>query len=195
MKKDYSKVNIYLILFPLAKKVKEFDANEKYLAVKKLKNEIEIYEIPKNIDKVSLDLQEYGILVCTIDPSCVIKEFHLNPKYMNILLVVNYEKILFFVIPENSQKKVKVSPKFIFTKVDIGFESAIFNPFNSHIIASSCLGKTIQIWSVSMPFIQKIFSSDLPAKMKWRNCGKLLGFVDKNSLLKIYDIKKKEFIF
>ena len=195
MKKYYSKVNIYLILFPLVKKVKEFDANEKYLAVKKLKNEIEIYEIPKNIDKGSLDPKEYGILVCIINPSCVIKEFHLNPKYMNILLVVNYKKILFFVIPEKSQEKVIVSPKLTFNKIDIGFESAIFNPFNSHIIASSCLGNTIQIWSVSMPFIQKIFSSDIPSKMKWRNCGKLLGFVDKDYLLKIYDIKKKEFIF
>ena len=31
--------------------------------------------------------------------------------------------------------------------------------------------------------------------MKWRDCGKLLGFVDKINILKIYDISRKKFIF
>ena len=31
--------------------------------------------------------------------------------------------------------------------------------------------------------------------MKFKNCGKLLGFVDQESVLKIYDIFRKGFIF
>ena len=31
--------------------------------------------------------------------------------------------------------------------------------------------------------------------MKWSKCGKFLGFIDSDSILKIYNIIKKEFIF
>ena len=102
---------------------------------------------------------------------------------------------MFFIIPETSQKKEIINPNFVFNKNEFQFNSAIFNPFSSHIIACSCSGNIIQVWSVKGPAIIKIPYSTLATAMKWSKCGKFLGFIDNDSILKIYDIIKKEFIF
>ena len=167
--------------------------NEKYLAIQKEENEIEIYEISLDLDKIKSFPE--GKFLGIIEPSSIIKKFRLNQNYFNILLVVNTEKILFFDISEISQNVEIKEPRFVYEKNVAGFYSAIFNPFNSHIIACSCSNNTIQVWSVKQPFIQKIESYSNVIKMKWRDCGKLLGFVDKINILKIYDISRKKFIF
>ena len=172
----------------LVKNITDYDANEKFLAIKKEENEIEIYEIPMNLDKTDSSLKEYGKIFCIIEPSNDIKEFMLNQNYFNILLVVDYQNISFFIIPENSQKNGIIEPRFVFEKKEAGFNSAVFNPFNSHIVACSCLNNTIQIWSVKQPILRKVECYSNAIKLKWRNCGRLLGFVDKNNILKIYDI-------
>ena len=169
--------------------------NEKYLAVKKRKNEIEIYQIPLEINQAETNLKEYGKLFCTINPSCSIKDFKLNPNYLNILVIVNYQKVLFFDINECSQKKGNANPKFVYDKNEVGFNSIVFNPFNSHIVACSCLNPMIQVWSVKRPSILKIPCYNIATELKWRKCGSLLGFIEKDSLLKIYDTIRKEFIF
>ena len=111
--------------------------NEHFLAVKKRKNEIEIYEIQKN--------EAFGKIFCTVNPSCSIEDFKLNPNYLNILLIANYQKILFFNINEAAEKKVIVNPEFIFNKNVSEFSSIVFNPHNSHTVACSCFDHTIQV--------------------------------------------------
>ena len=108
---------------------------------------------------------------------------------------MNFKKILFYSIPETTQKNGIIDPKFVFNKNESDFNSAIFNPLNSHIIACSYLNHIIQVWSVKNPTIMKIPCLNIATAMKWSKCGKLLGFIDNDSILKIYDIVKKEFIF
>ena len=170
--------------------------NEKYLAVKKSINKVVIYEIPVDTNIDELALKEYGKIYCMIDSLAPISEFKLNPNYLNILLVVTREKILFFTIPETFQTtKIVETPRFVFDKMEGGFNSAVFNPLNSHIIACSCFSEIIQVWSVKEPFILKIPCSKNPTNIKWRKCGKILGFIDKYSTIKVYNIINEEFIF
>ena len=71
---------------------------------------------------------------------------------------------------------------------------ALFNPINSHIIASSSFDYTIKIWSLRKPSIKTIDCLDNPEKMKWEPNGKILGFIDKDKI-KIYSTKNKKIIF
>ena len=119
----------------------------------------------------------------------------MNPNYLNVLLVGTYPEICFFIIPEKSQKDIIKKPKFKFRKNINGFCSSEFNPFNSHIIACSNYPSFIQIWSVKNPIIHKIDCISLPINMKWEKSGNLLGFIDDDTIIKIYDNKNKKIIF
>ena len=105
--KPYLKVNKYLI-FLLVGNISKFSANEKYLAVKDFisKDTIDIYEIPKEIDDGNKTTNKYGKLYCEINSKVIIQDFMLNPNYLDILVVVNTKKILFFTIPETFDKKL-----------------------------------------------------------------------------------------
>ena len=111
-----------------------------------------------------------------------------------MLVITIVKGILLFNIPKNPQKEAIINYDFIFNIDKIKINSASFNPYNSHIIACSCSNSTIQIWSVKEPAIQKISYSYEPKHIKWRKCGNFLGF-DENKLLKIYNMKGKNFIF
>ena len=134
----YLKVNKYLI-FVLVNNNLKYDANEKYLAAQNFnsKNKIYIYEIPKEINDADIANKKHGRLYCTIKSKIII-DFILNPNYLNILLVVNYKQILFFIIPDIFQEELITTPRFTFNANNINLTSAKFNPVNSHIIASSC---------------------------------------------------------
>ena len=119
---------------------------------------IEIYEIPMDItssetENNSESTTENTKIFCKIEVNDPIQDLKLNPNYLNVLLVGTYTEICFFIIPEKRQEEIIEKPKFIFPKIINAFYSAVFNPFNSHIIACSNLPHFIQIWSVRNPII------------------------------------------
>ena len=118
----------------------------------------------------------------------------MNPKYNYILLIVSSQNILFYIIPEESKKEIITKPRFIFPNKEGGNSIAIFNPNNTHIIASS-FDKTIQIWSVRKPSIHKINCTKNITTMKWHQNGSLLGVIAGNNIIKIYDYRNKKQIF
>ena len=142
----------------------------------------------------SESMTEKTKIFCKIQVNIPILDLKLNPNYLNVLLVGTLTEICFFIIPEKTQEEKIVKPKFIFRKNINGFYSAVFNPFNSHIIACSNL-YFIQIWSVKNPTIHKIDCLKLPINMKWEKSGNLLGFIDNDTIIKIYDNKNKKIIF
>ena len=175
-----------------------YDANEKYIAVNNYDEIIEIYEIPKeneNSNPVSEEIKIGKNIFCKIKERRAIEELKLNPNYLNILLVGTLYEIKFFVIPETSQEKLIENPRFVFKKFSSTFKSAVFNPFNSHFIASSFNDYTILFWSVKKPFIHKLKCLDVPTQMKWHKNGNLLGFIEYRTIIKIYNIPKKIIIF
>ena len=147
-----------------------YDANEKYIAVNQNDEIIEIYEIPNEIENSKSKIK----LLCKIKETEIIKDLQLNPNYLNVLLVGTYHEIKFFVIPETTQEKLIEKPRFVFNKFSSAFNSAVFNPFNSHIIASSFDDFTILFWSVKEPFIHELKCRDIPTQMKWHKNGNLL---------------------
>ena len=178
-----------------------YDVNEKYIAVSQVKKLIEIYEIPLEIKSPKSKIKPESVsiikekkLFCKIEASHYIKDLKLNPNHLNILLVGTQKEIEFFIFPETSQEETIKNPRFIFNNNTSPFESAVFNPFNSHIIASSFNDYTIQIWSIIKPFIQKIICSYVPTQMKWYKNGNLLGFIDKETEIKIYNLPQKKII-
>ena len=88
-----------------------------------------------------------------------------------------------------------IEPRFVFKKKESGFDSAIFNPSNTHVIASSRCDYCIEIWSIRKPSIQKIVCEDIPLNMKWHAKGYLLGFMNDYNNLKIFNILQKKEIF
>ena len=102
------------------------------------KDTIDIYEIPKEIENENKTTNKYGKLYCEINSKVIIQDFILNPNYLDILVVVNTKKILFFTIPETFDKKLIMKPKFTFNSNNVTFDSVLFNPINSHILACSC---------------------------------------------------------
>ena len=104
----------------------------------------------------SESMTENTKIFCKIQVIYPIQDLKLNPNYLNVLLVGTYTEICFFIIPEKRQEEIIEKPKFIFRKIINAFYSAVFNPFNSHIIACSNLPHFIQIWSISNPIIHKI---------------------------------------
>ena len=161
---------------------------------------IEIYEIPMDItssetENNSESTTENTKIFCKIEVNDPIQDLKLNPNYLNVLLVGTYSEICFFIIPEKRQEEIIEKPKFIFRKIINAFYSAVFNPFNSHIIACSNYPSFIQIWSVKNPIIHKIDCLSLPINMKWEKSGNLLGFIDNATIIKIYDKKNKKKIF
>ena len=132
-------------------------------------------------------------IFCKIKSPYNIQDLKLNPNYLNILLVGTRKQINLFNIPQKSQEELIKKPKFIFNKNAIGFNFAVFNPFNSHIIACA-YDEHIQIWSVRRPVIHKIDCLDEPINMKWEKIN-LLGFIEKYTIIKIYDNIKKKIIF
>ena len=90
-----------------------------------------------------------------------------------------------FEIPEMPYQEEIKKPKFIFKENKSVVNCALFNPFNSHIIAFSSYDNTIKIWSLRKPLIKNIYCLENPEKMKWETNGNLLGFIDQKKL-KIY---------
>ena len=80
----------------------------------------------------------------------------MNPNYLCILLVGALKDIKLFTIHKTSEENSIKTPSYIFNKNTTSFNSACFNPFNSHIIASSFYDFSIKIWSINKPFIQII---------------------------------------
>ena len=196
VKKTFLKVSEIYNNLSLVEEINEYDANEKYLAIKNEFIQIEIYEIPINLDEFKLTPKKYGNIHCIIRTKVPIIEFKLNPNYLYVLLVIAKTKgILLFNIPKNSQKEEIIDPEFTFNINNIQITSAVFNPFNSHIIACYCSDNTIQIWSVKEPSIQKLSTSVEPTHIRWRKCGNFLAFDDQCRTLKIYNIISKGYIF
>lgn len=162
---------------------------------------IEIYKIPLDITvynekinkKTSFDKNEE--IFCEVKVYHKIQDIKLNPNHINILLVGTITKIKLFIIPEDSQIRVVETPRFVFNKNNTSYCFSIFNPFNSHIIASSCYDNSIQIWSVSRPIMHSISCKYATTIMKWHKNGYLLGFVDEDCLIKIYNNLKKKIIY
>ena len=195
-KKAFSNVSKIYNNYSLADEITEYDANEQYLAIKIDTFEIEIYEIPLDLDEFKRTQKNYGKMHCMIKTEYPVSKFKLNPNYLYVLLVVTLNKgILLFNIPKNCQKKEIVNYQFNFKIDEFDIYSAVFNPFNSHIIACSCSDKIIRIWSVKIPLMKKIPCSNTPLHMKWRKYGNFLGFNDKINCLKIYNLVSGTFIF
>jgi WD40 repeat protein len=112
-------------------------------------------------------------------------------------MVVTFQTIEFFDISKISQNETILlkEPRFVFKKNESGFGSAIFNPSNTHIIATSRYDCCIEIWSIRKPSIQKIVCEYIPLNMKWHAKGYLLGFMNDCNNLKIYNILQKKEIF
>ena len=155
------------------------DANEKYFGILEDSTTIIFYHL---ID-IKLNKKYY-----TLQFDLQIINFHLNQKYQDILLVSFQTDIELFDISQNDFNIAK--PKFIFKHHSGSILSALFNPFNSHIITSSS-DKTIEIWSVRKPYLKKIDCEYFPRNIKWEKKGDLLGFFDHYNL-KIYDRKKNQ---
>ena len=157
-----------------------YDVNKKYLALN-LKNflKIEIYNINE---------KEKSNLYTTIRIKFKLNNLNLNQKYEKILLVCLTNEIQLYEINQNNNIE---NPNFIFNQ-DSYIISAIFNPFNTHIIASSFLNM-IKIWSIRKPTIQKIKCINVAEKMIWEKNGKFLAFNDIN--INVYDKIKKKIIF
>ena len=171
----------------LAKVIVLYDANEKFLALSQNYTSAEIYLLhKKNSDKKKL---------CEVEVLDDINDLKLNPNRLNILLVGTQFQIELFIIPEVSKEEIIKTPRFVFDKNKMGFQSSIFNPFNSHTIASSCLDHSIQIWSVSRQIINTISCKNIIKIMKWTINGEFLGFIDSRSQIKIYNNNNKRIIF
>lgn len=164
-----------------------YDANEKFLALSQDYESLEIYGFP---DTNSDEKKYFEVQV----PD-KINDLKLNPNHLNILLVGTIQQIEFFIIPEDSKVKIIKSPRFVFDKNKIGFNVSIFNPFNSHIIASSCFDHSIQIWSVTRQMMHIVSCKNVITKMSWQENGELLGFIDNISQIKIYNNTSKKIIF
>ena len=173
----------------LAKTIVLYDANEKFLALSQDKKSAEIYGFPKKVSDKEI---KYEVKF----PKRII-DLKLNPNNLNILLAGTKSQVELFIIPEDPEEKNITKPRFVFDKNKFGFQFSLFNPKNSHIIASSCYDHSIQIWSVSRQIIHTISSEyikELIDIMKWHNNGKLLGFID-NTQIKIYNNTNKKIIF
>ena len=168
-----------------------YGANEKYIAINQDDEIIEIFEIPKKMENSKSNIKP----LCKVKETETIIELKMNPDYLNVLLVGTYNNIKFFVIPETSQEKLIENPRFVFNKFSSTFNSAVFNPLDSHIIASSFNDCTIKFWSVDKPFIHQIKCREIPIQMKWYKNGNFLGFIDKRSIIKIYNVLQKIMIF
>ena len=164
-----------------------YDANEKFLALSQDYESLEIYGFP---DTNSDEKKYFEVQV----PD-EINDLKLNPNHLNILLVGTIQQIEFFIIPEDSKVKIIKSPRFVFDKNKIGFKFSLFNPFNSHIIASSCFDHSIQIWSVTRQMMHIVSCKNVITKMSWQENGELLGFIDNLSQIKIYNNTSKKIIF
>ena len=140
-----------------------YGANEKYIAINQDDEIIEIFEIPKKMENSKSNIKP----LCKVKETETIIELKMNPDYLNVLLVGTYNNIKFFVIPETSQEKLIENPRFVFNKFSSTFNSAVFNPLDSHIIASSFNDCTIKFWSVNKPFIHQIKCREIPIQMKW----------------------------
>lgn len=173
------------------KRIKLYDVNENYLALRSLNiKEIEIYDIQKARKEATISNKSH----CKIKIENDLLDFRFNQKYKTIIIVGLIDIIELFDISIISNKQIIEEPKFIFNlkEDDIPINSLLFNPFNSHIITYSC-NKKIKIWSIRKPSIFEIKCSGLIFKMKWQKDGDLLGFFDKQ--IKIYDRKQKKIIF
>ena len=170
----------------LAQTIVLYDANEKFLALSQNYTTAEIYDYEKDSDKKKW---------CEVEVLDEINDLKLNPNCLNILLVGTQVQIELFIIPEDSKEEIIKTPNFVFDKNKIGFQLSIFNPFNSHIIASSCFDHSIQIWSVSRHIIHTISCKNIIKIMKWHSNGELLGFIDNRSQIKIYNNTNKKIIF
>ena len=185
---DYE-INEKDLFTKLAKTIVLYDANEKFLALSQNYKSAEIYSFTEN-DSDKKKLTE-------IKFPKKINDLKLNPNHLNILLVGTKSQIELFIIPEDSKENNITNPRFVFDKNKFGFQFSIFNPKNSHIIASSCFDHSIQIWSVSRQVIHTISCENMMELidiMKWNKKGKLLGFID-NTQIKLYNNKNKKIIF
>ena len=131
---------------------------------------------------------------CKIKTKFKVFDLKLNYKYLRIILIAVSNNVELFEIPEIPNQDKITNPKFIFKENKSMVNCALFNPYNSHIIASSSFDYTIKIWSLRKPSIQNIDCLDIPEKMKWDSNGKLLGFIDEEKI-KIYSTKNKKIIF
>ena len=187
---DYEELNLQV-----KEEISEYDANGKYFASKENDFDINIYKIPEN-QNVKKDISnKYENIFCSINVQDIIQVFKLNQNYQNILLVANSGKILFFIIPEDFKETQKIVPRYVFNANNIIIRSVEFNPINSHIIAFCSFTKLVQIWTLKGTSTQKINCNKYSSKIKWSNCGRLLGIVDGTHILKIYNCFTKEFIY
>ena len=131
---------------------------------------------------------------CDIKTKFKVVDLKLNHKFLRILLTAVLNDIELYEIPEIPLKDAIEEPKFIFKENNNLVKCVLFNPFNTHIIASSSYDCMIKIWSIRRPTIKKIYCLDCPEKMKWETNGKFLGFIDKNKI-KIYSMENKKVIF
>lgn len=134
-------------------------------------------------------------MFCSINVRDLIEIFKINPNYLNFLLVAIFEKLLFFIIPEDFQETPIRKPQYVFIANNKIIKFVEFNPINSHSIAFSSHEKLIQIWTVGGTSTQNIRSEKSISKIIWNNCGKLLGFIDGYHVIKIYNCEKKIFIY
>ena len=146
------------------------------------------------INKENLEINSFDTIHCKIKKESDVTDMQLNHKYQRILLIAVSNTIELFEIPEIPNQNEIEKPKFIFKEHKSTIICGKFNPFNSHIIASSSHDNTIKIWSIRKPTIKNINCINTPKKMKWESNGNLLGFVD-NKKIKIYDTKNKKIIF
>ena len=133
-------------------------------------------------------------IFCKISLSYPINEIKLNPNHLDILLVGTIRDIKLFTIEQTSEENPIIKPNYVFNKNTASFNSACFNPLNSHIIASSFNDFSIQIWSINKPFIHTIKCELIPTQIKWHENGNLLGFID-DTKIKIYHGPQKRIIF
>ena len=187
---DYEEINLLV-----KDKIVEYDANKKYLASTKNKFVINIYKFPENENIKGPIYNKYENIFCSINAQDIIQDFKLNQNYLNILLVANPKKILFFSIPEDFQETQIIEPRYIFKANNIIISSVEFNPINSHIIALYSSTKLVQIWTMRGNSIQNINCKNYVTEIKWNNCGKLLGITDEKNIIKIYNIFIKKFIY
>ena len=173
----------------LAKTIVLYDANEKFLALSQNLKSAEIYRFPEEDSDKKISYVKYEIKA-----SERINDLKLNPNHLNILLMGTKSQIELFIIPEDSNIKIIRNPRFVFDKNKMGFQFSIFNPFNSHTLASSCFDHSIQIWSVSRQIIHTVTCKNIIDIMNWQNNGALLGFID-DSQIKIYNNRNKKIIF